>query len=193
MAVEHLTPVAVRRSRFAADQYQRMGELGILSENDRVELIEGEIVVKMGIGSRHNACVNRANRFFVTALGERAIVQVQGSFRLNLYSEPEPDLVLLRPRADFYASQLAGPADVFLVIEIADSSIEYDHKVKGRIYAEWEIQEYWIADLNENLLWRYSHPRGGAYQSILQYQRGESLAPQMLPDCAIPVDVLLTE
>lgn len=193
MAVEHLTPVALRRRLFTADEYQRMGQVGILSENDRVELIEGEVITKMTIGPRHNACVNRTAKAMMSAVGDAAIVQVQGSFRLNLYSEPEPDLVLFRPRADFYASRLPEPADIFLVIEIAESSIDYDRILKGRIYAEWAIQEYWIADLNKNLLWCYSEPRGGAYRNVLEYHRGESIAPTMLPDCFVAVDVLLIE
>ena len=193
MPVEHLVPVAVRRRLFTADEYQRMGEVGILSENDRVELIEGEIVTKMTIGSRHNASVDRANRAFVTGAGDQAIVRVQGSFRLSGYSEPEPDLVLLRPRADFYASRLPGPADIFLVIEIADSSIDIDRKVKARIYAEYGVQEYWIVDLNQNALTRYSEPHGGTYRNVQPYRRGQTLAPALLPGCPIAVDVLLPE
>lgn len=193
MPVEHLVPVEIRRRLFTADEYQRMGEVGILSENDRVELIEGEIVTKMTIGSRHNASVDRAVRAFVIGLGDRAIVRVQGSFRLSGYSEPEPDLVLLRPQADFYASRLPGPADVFLVVEVADSSLEFDRRVKARIYAEYRVLEFWLADLRENVLTRYSEPRAGAYEQVRQYHRGETLAPMLLPDCPIPADVLLPE
>ena len=193
MPVEQVTPIGLRKRLFTADEYQRMGQAGILSENDRVELIEGEVVIKMTIGSRHNASVDRTNRALVIGAGDNAIVRVQGSFRLSFHSEPEPDLVLLRPQADFYASRLPGPADVLLVIEIADSSIDIDRKLKKRIYAEWGVQEYWIANLNDNVVSRYSDPSGGAYQNLEQYHRGESIAPLLLPDCLIPVEVLLTE
>lgn len=193
MPVEHLMPVAVRRRLFTADEYQRMGQVGILSENDRVELIEGEIVTKVTIGARHNASVDRAVRALVIGAGDRAIVRVQGSFRLSAYSEPEPDLVLLRPQADFYASRLPGPEDVFLIVEIADSSIDYDRSVKARIYAEYGIREYWLADLTHNALTCYSEPRGGTYQNVQQYERGQTLVPALLPECPIAVDVFLPE
>ncbi len=185
--------VAISKRRFTADDYQRMGQVGILSQNDRVELIDGEVVAMTPIGSRHNACVDRANRALVIGVGDGAIVRVQGSVRLDLYHEPEPDLVLLRPRADFYASHLPGPDDILLIVEIAESSIEYDRDVKARIYAELGIQEYWLADLNANLVSRYSAPTGGSFRRVEQYHRGQSIAPHMLPECVIAVDVLLTE
>ena len=186
-------PVALSKRRFTADDYQRMGQVGILSEDDRVELIDGEVVAMTPIGPRHNACVTSATRALVRAAGDDALVQPQGSVRLDLYHEPEPDLVLLRPRADFYASRHAGPEDILLIIEIADSSIEYDRDVKARIYAESGIPEYWLADLNANLLSRYSAPERGAFRCLDRYRRGESIAPQLLPACVIAVDVLLTE
>ncbi|HET9361744.1 MAG TPA: Uma2 family endonuclease, partial [Vicinamibacterales bacterium] len=135
----------VTRRRFTADEYQRMGQVGILSEGDRVELIDGEIVVMTAMGPRHNASVSAATRALVRAAHDDAIVLPQGSVRLDLYYEPEPDLVLLRPRADFYASRHAGPADILLIIEIADSSLEYDRDVKAPVYAAAGIQEYWLA------------------------------------------------
>jgi Uma2 family endonuclease len=113
--------------------------------------------------------------------------------RLDLHYEPEPDLVLLRPRADFYASRHAGPADILLVVEIAESSIEYDRDIKAPAYAAADIAEYWLADLDANVVWRYSSPARGVYQKVDQYRRGESIAPLLLPGCVIAVDVLLTE
>ena len=183
--------VAISKRRFSADDYQRMGQAGILTRADRVELIDGEVVAMMPIGPRHGACVDRANHAIVLAVGDQAIVRVQGSVRLNLFTEPEPDLVLLRPRADFYASRLPGPSDILLIIEIAESSIEYDREIKARIYAESEVPEYWLVDLGSNSLSSYSEPRGGSYRNHRQYHRGESLAPQLLPACVIAVDVLL--
>ena len=182
---------AIRRHRFTADEYQLMGTAGILAEGDRLELIHGEVVRMSPIGPRHNAAVSRANRAMLMAVGDRAIVQVQGSVRLGTYQEPEPDLVLLQPKADYYASRLAGPSDILLVVEVAESSFEYDCEVKARIYAEVAIREYWLVDLNTNLLSCYSAPQDGAYRSLRQYQRGEPIAPQALPECIIPVDVLL--
>jgi Uma2 family endonuclease len=186
-------PVELTKRRFTADDYQRMGQAGILSEGDRVELIAGEVVTMTPIGPRHNAAVNRATRAMVTAVGDSAIVQVQGSIRLDLYDEPQPDLVLLRPRADYYASRLPGPADIFLVVEIAESSIDYDREVKARLYAESGIQEYWLVDLNENTVFCHSASEGGSYRSLQRYHRGRTLAPQALPDRVIAVDMLLAE
>jgi len=181
------------RKRFTADEYQRMGQAGILTAEDRVELIDGEIVAMTPIGTRHNACVTRANRDLVRALGDDAIVQPQGSVRLDFFSEPQPDLVLLRPRADFYASRHAGPDDILLIIEIAQSSIQYDRDVKAPFYAAKGVPEYWLVDLNTNVVWRYLSPERGMYRSAEQYRRGQSFAPMLLPTCVIAVDVLLTE
>ena len=102
------------RKRFTADEYQRMGETGILSAEDRVELIDGLVVALTPIGPRHNAAVGRATRALVMAAGDEGIVLPGGSVRLDLYNEPQPDLVLLRPRSDFHASRLAGPDDILL-------------------------------------------------------------------------------
>jgi len=186
-------PVELTKRRFTADDYQRMGQAGILSEDDRVELIDGEVVAMTPIGPRHNAAVNRANRAMVTAVGDTAIVQVQGSVRLGLYHEPQPDLVLLRPQADYYASRLPGPSDILLVVEVAESSIDYDREVKARLYAESGVREYWLVDLNDNLVFSHSTPEGGTYRTLRRYRRGQSLAPEALPDCVIAVDALLAE
>ena len=183
----------VIKKRFTADEYQRMGQVGILSEDDRVELIDGEVVAMTPIGARHNACVNHAARALMRAASDDAIVQSQGSVRLDPYSEPEPDLVLLRPRPDFYVSHLPGADEILLIIEIADSSIDYDRDVKTRIYAMSSIPEYWLADLNANVLWRYSSPDLGVYQRVEECRRGQSIAPQQLPTCIVPVDVFLIE
>jgi Uma2 family endonuclease len=185
--------IAPAKRRFTANEYQRMGEVGILCPDERVELIDGEVLTKTTIGPRHNACVSSATRALVRAAGDAAIVLPQGSVRLDLYNEPEPDLVLLRPRADFYASRHAGPADILLVVEIAASSIEYDQGVKARIYAEAGVPECWLVNLNTNLVWRYSVPEDGAFLTVEQHGRGESIAPRLLPSCAIAVDTLLPE
>jgi Uma2 family endonuclease len=183
----------VTRKRFTADQYQRMGQVGILLEGDRVELIDGEVVAMTPIGPRHNASVAQTNRALVRAAGDDAIVLPQGSVRLDLYYEPQPDIVLLRPRSDFYASRHAGPDDILLIVEIAESSIEYDRDVKAPIYAAAGIPEYWVIDLNTKLVWRDSSPERGEYQSVEQYSRGQSIAPLLLPTCVIAVDEVLAD
>lgn len=179
------------KRRFDADEYQRMGRAGILTEDDRVELINGEIITMTPIGPRHNAAVNRATRALVGAVGTQAIVQVQGSVRFDLSSEPQPDLVLLRPEPDFYASRLPGAADILLIIEIAESSIDYDREVKSRLYATAGVREYWLVDLGAGIVTRASAPSGGAFLQHQLYRPGESIAPDALPLCSIPVDALL--
>lgn len=186
-------PVEISKKRFTADDYQRMGQVGILSEDDRVELIDGEVVAMTPTGSRHNACVDAVNRAMVVGAGDNAIVRVQGSVRLDLYHEPEPDVVLLRPQADSYASRLPGPADILLIVEIAESSVEYDRDMKARIYAASGVPEYWLADLGANLVSCYAAPQGGTYRTLRQYRRGQTITPHMLPHCPVAVDLLLRE
>ena len=185
--------VMVARWRFTVDEYYRMAQVGILSERDRVELIDGEIVVMTPVGARHAACVTSATRALTRSAGEEAIVRSQAPVRLDLYYEPEPDLALLRPRNDFYASRHPAPGDILLVIEIADSSIGYDRGVKTPIYAMSGIPEYWIADLNANILWKYSLPHQGGYGRVEEYRRGQSIAPQSRPACVVSVDAFLIE
>jgi Uma2 family endonuclease len=185
--------LAVQKRRFTVDESERMEAAGILRRDDRIELIDGEFITKMTIGPRHHASVDRATRAFVTKAGESAIVRVQGAVVLNLFSAPEPDVVLLRPRSDFYASRHAGPADVFLVIEVAESSIAFDREIKAPLYARSEIHEYWLVDLNENALHSYSWPERGTYRNVQRYQRGQSLAPLRLPDCVVSTSDLIPE
>ena len=177
--------VAVSRRRFTVHDYHRMGEAGILSPTDRVELIDGEIVTKMAIGPRHGASVDRANRALTTTVATSAIVRVQGSVRLDLFNEPEPDIVLLRPRADFYASAHPGPADILLIVEVSESSIDYDRDIKARVYARAGLAEYWVVDLNEDVVHVHSDPFSGIYRSVASYRRDQSIAPRLLPACTI--------
>ncbi len=183
--------VELMKRRFDVDDYHRMAQAGILGEDDRVELINGEILAMTPIGPRHSAAVNRANRALVLAVGDRAIVQVQGSVRLDRFHEPQPDLVLLRPQQDFYASRLPGPEDILLVIEIAESSLPYDRDVKAGIYARAGIVEYWLADLDDRSVWQFRDPQGGAYRDRLRLQQGQSIAPVALAHCVVAVNDLM--
>jgi Uma2 family endonuclease len=186
-------PVDVDRRRFTVDEYQRMGDAGVFSEKDRVELIDGEILTMSPIGSAHCAVVDRANRALVLAAHMRAIVRVQGPIGLSPYTEPQPDLVLLRPRGDFYGAGHPRPADVLLVIEIADSSLRYDREVKALLYARSGIVEYWLVDLTNHSLTRYTTPENGTYHNVSIHEHGQVLAPSALPDCSIAINDLLGE
>ena len=168
-----------------------MGEAGILCPDDRVELIDGEVVAKSVIGSRHAASVDRANRAFMTTAGANAIVRVQGPVRLDPYNEPEPDLALLRPQVDYYASGHPGPPEILLLVEVADSSLAYDRDVKALMYARFGVPEYWLVDLNEKVLLRFGEPSGGVYHTIRKDGPGQFVAPHLLPACVVSIDDLL--
>jgi Uma2 family endonuclease len=186
-------PVDADKRRFTVDEYQRMGEAGLFSEKDRVELIDGEILTMSPIGPPHCGAVDRAARALILAVGRRAIVRVQGPIDLNRYTEPEPDIVLLYSRSDFYGSGHPQPADVLLVVEIADSSSRFDREVKVPLYARAGVVEYWLVDLNAQKVTRYSAPENGTYREVSRHERGQVLSLSAVPDCAIPVAELLNE
>jgi len=181
----------IKRRQFTIHDYHRMGKAGILLEDDRVELIYGEILSMSPIGNAHNAAVDRANRALVQTLGTRAIVRVQGSVQLDMYNEPQPDIVLLKPRDDFYAVGGPKPSDILLIIEMADSSLRFDRRVKARLYAEMGISDYWVADLNAVCVFCYSDRDDKSYRVVRQFQKEESVAPELLPEDRIPVASLL--
>ena len=185
--------VAVQRRRFTADEYQCMARAGILDPDERVELLDGEIVQMAAMGSKHNACVDKVNVWPVAnlALTGRAQVRVQGSFRLSMFSEPEPDLVLLRPRADFYAEANPGPGDVLLVVEVSDTTLRKDRTVKLPLYAREGIPEVWIVDLNGERVLVYRGPEGGVSRRRSTVRRGGMLRLLAFPDLALPVADLL--
>jgi Uma2 family endonuclease len=183
--------VQLLKRRFTVEEYYRMAEAGILSPDERVELIDGEIVAMAAIGSRHAACVNRLNRLLTQRVGDRAVVSVQNPIRLSQYSEPQPDLALLRPRADFYALAHAEPGDVLLVIEVADTSVGFDRAVKIPLYAQAGIAEAWLVDLTNAWLTVYRRPTSQGYADAQQLQRGQSLAIEAFPDIALLVDDIL--
>jgi Uma2 family endonuclease len=137
--------VQIQRRLFSVHEYHQMLQAGVLGEDDRLELIEGEIVQLSPINSRHAACVNRLNALFTSRLTGRAVVSVQNPIRLDTHSEPQPDLALLKPRPDFYAASHPNPEDVLLVVEVADTSADYDRGVKLALYARVGIAEVWKA------------------------------------------------
>ena len=181
----------ISKRLFTVHEYHRMVEAGILFEGDRVELIRGEVIAMSPIGPRHSAAVLRGNGALVRIVGDRAIVGVQGSVRLDEYDEPQPDLYLLRPKDDFYASGHAGPSDIFLIIEVADSSLAYDQTVKKDLYAQTGVPEYWISNVRDDCIIAYSDIQENTYRAVRQFQRGDIITPRLLPECRVPADVLL--
>jgi Uma2 family endonuclease len=179
----------IARRRFTAREYHRMGEAGILHEDDRVELIEGEIVEMAAIGTRHFACVNGLTRLLVRGVGDAAIVSVQNPVRLDEHTEPQPDLTVLRVRD--YRESLPMPGDVLLLIEVSDTTLAYDRGVKLPLYARSGIPEVWIVDLAGEVIERNTDPSGDSYRRVEQAQRGEALAPLALPGLSLRVDDML--
>ena len=154
----------IDRHTFTTDEYHQMAETGILTEDDRVELINGEIIVMSPINSPHAGHVKRINAFFTKLLGDEVIVSVQDPLTVGDTSEPEPDVMLLKPRDDFYASAHPQPNDVYLLIEVADSSLPIDRKVKLPVYAAAGVPEVWIVNLTDKQIEVFRSPSAGRYQ-----------------------------
>lgn len=170
------------RHKLDVDEYQRMAEAGILHEDDRVELIDGEIIDMAPIGSDHAGTVNGLNRALVLSCGERAIVSVQNPVRLDRLNEPEPDFALLRPRPDFYRGAHPGASDVLLLVEVSDTSLRFDRRVKLPLYARFGIPEVWIVDLHARVLEAHSGPANGAYTQVRTCRPADVLALSAAPD-----------
>lgn len=183
--------VQIARRHFNVTEYYRMIEAGILSESDRVELIDGEVIEMSPIGSRHAACVDRVNQLLNRLAGESTIVRVQNPIRLNEHSELQPDLCLLQPRSDFYQHGHPMPADVLLVAEVADSSVRYDREVKLPLYAQVLIPEVWIVNLPAEVVEVYSQPSGGKYQKSQELKRGEIIKSETIPQLSFDANAVL--
>lgn len=182
---------AYQRQLFTVSEYYAMAEFGILAPDERVELLEGQIIANSPIGSRHAACTSRLNYKIFDRVGERATVAVQNPVRLGRYSEPEPDVALLKPRDDFYAEAHPRPEDVLLIIEVADTSEEADRRLKMPLYARSGIPEVWLIALNKETVEVYRSPSPDGYAETSRLARGESLHVQALPDVVLTVDELL--
>jgi Uma2 family endonuclease len=183
--------VQIAKHWFTVAEYDRMGETGILTEDDRVELVEGEIIERSPIGRRHAASVGRLTNIFGRLLAESAIVWVQNPVVLNDYSEPQPDVALLKRRDDFYERSLPTPDDVLLVIEVADTTIEYDRQIKVPLYARAGIAEVWIVNLVDEQIEIYAQPVNDAYQSKREARRGETIDSPSAFNLTLTVDEIL--
>lgn len=185
--------VDVPRLRFTVKQYHRMGETGVLPRNARVELLDGEIIEMTPIGSRHAACVSRNHERFVLNFHGRAIVQGQNPVILSDYSEPEPDLALLRFREDFYARELPRAADGLLAVEVGDTTADLDRTLKLPLYAKAKIVELWLINLLEDCIEVYRDPKRGRYAWTNRFNRGERVSCSAFPDVSWTVDEILGE
>jgi len=182
---------AVQRYRFTVDQYHQMGDAGILSPDCRVELIDGEIFKMSPIDPWHAGVVNWLNHRFVTGLGGRAVVHVQNPTIVDRRSEPQPDLMLLKPRDDFYRTAHPTPDDALLVVEVAHTSLAHDRRRKLPLYARTGVSEVWIVNRRADAVDVFRGPSPQGYRDQFRRARGEDLAPSAFPDLNLSVGDIL--
>ncbi|MEZ4730346.1 MAG: Uma2 family endonuclease [Caldilineaceae bacterium] len=176
------------RRRFTVDDYHKMIDAGILCEDDRVELLDGEIHDMSPIDSIHAANVNRLNRLLTRYLDDQAIVSVQNPLLLNDYSEPQPDLLLLRWRDDFYEEHHPTPADTLLVIEVANTSVTSDRTAKLPRYAAAGVPEVWIVNIKQRVIEQYTQPDGDEYGNRKIVRRGVIITTCVTPALELPLE-----
>jgi len=183
--------VQTQKRLFTVQEYHLMSEAGVFANHERVELIEGEIIQMAAIGTRHASCVKRLNRRFSVIPEEITILGVQDPIQLTERTEPQPDVVLLQPRADYYETAHPIPSEVLLLVEVSDSTVNFDRDVKVPNYARSGIQEVWLWDLEANCLEVYREPTANGYTSIQKFERGEIVSPLAFPDFQVSVNLIL--
>ncbi len=179
------------RKKFTVEEYYKLGEVGIIGPDERTELIDGDIILMSPMGRRHFGFLIRLNRIFSKLFNDRALVAIQGPVRLNGELQPEPDLLILKPCGDDYIESDIQIQDIYLLIEVADTTINHDRNVKSVLYGRAGIIELWIVDINAELVEVYRNPGPNGYESIQQFRRGESISPLAFPDLVISVDDIL--
>ena len=179
------------RKIFTVRDYHKMIDAGVFVGNSNYELIEGEIVKKMPQGKFHIACINRLNMLFAPRLVGRAIVSIQNAIVIGDISEPEPDVALLKFREDFYATGKATAEDVLLLIEVSDSTVNYDRDVKIRVYAEAEVAEVWLVNLPRQILEVHLEPEKGKYKLVKKYEKSEIVSPSLLPEIKLKISDII--
>ena len=184
--------MALAVHRFTVDDIQRMVRAGILQEDDRVELLDGQLLEMSPINPPHASCVKRlAGLWAPLAVARRATLSIQDPVVLTQHEAPQPDVALLRHRPDGYGTRNPGPADTLLVIEVADSSVQHDRQDKLPRYAAAGIQEAWLVNLPGDAVEICREPREGHYGDVRAARRGETIAPLAFPDVALGVDEIV--
>jgi Uma2 family endonuclease len=179
-----------QRHRLTVAEYYRMGETGILPQEARVELIDGEIIDMPPIGSPHAGTVDYMADVLRSACRGQAIVRIQNPIFLDLHSEPQPDIALLRPRPDFYRSSHPTPADVFLIVEVADTSLAYDTQIKLPLYARHGVPEVWLVDLSNRRFIVHRTPTAAGFQDVQTLSDLSAITPLLLPGVTIDLSDL---
>ena len=179
------------RLRFSVDEYYKMIELGMLKDYEKAEIIEGELIKNMPIGNRHASCVEKLNEILRDELGKSVSLRSQQPVRFDDFNEPQPDLAILERREDFYSQITPVPNNVLILIEVSDTTLKYDRDVKLPLYAEAEIQEVWIINLQSNIVELHQRPSNGLYQFVKIFNRGETVQSEVLPNLTLSVDEIL--
>jgi Uma2 family endonuclease len=182
-----MTVQSVRR-RFTIDDYHKMIDAGILQEDDRVELLDGEIHNMSPVDAVHAAKVKRLNQLLLQWFGDRVIVSVQDPIQLNDYSEPQPDLAVLRWRDDFYEQHHPTPNDILLLIEVANTSASSDRTEKLPRYAAAGIPEVWIVNIKRRVIEQYTQPDGDEYVNRKMVRRGVVTTNCISPGLELSID-----
>ena len=180
-----------QRKLFTVEEYDAMIKAGVFDGKERVELIEGEFVKKMTQGDLHIGCINRLNYLLVPLLLNKAIIAVQNAVEINPFSAPEPDVAILRFRADFYSTGKARPENILLLIEVADTTVHSDRQMKIPLYARAEVPEVWLINLPRKIIEVYTEPRNGKYQVVRKAGKSEILKPKMITDLSVKVAEIL--
>jgi Uma2 family endonuclease len=173
--------IVPERFRISANRYEKMIETGVLTKYDRVELIEGDMIHMAPINPPHSAVTARLNRIFVLSAGDAAIVSPGGSVRLGDYSMPQPDLMLLKPREDYYSGKRPMASDVLLVVKVSNSSLVFDQGAKRALYARYGVTEYWVADIPGKCLHVYLEPTAAGYAKRVECRVSDVASPRALP------------
>ncbi len=177
----------IRQRRFTIEEYYKMSDAGILREDDRVELIEGEIVEMSPVGTPHSSSVVRLTRLLILAVGDKAVVSTQNPIRLGKRSQPEPDILILKPRGDDYAEAHPEPKDVLWLIEVSDTTLNYDRTTKLSLYARFNVPETWIVNLTDKRLEIYREPSPRGYKLARFLEGTDTASPERLPKFSVSV------
>ncbi len=192
MMLPHFAPEPLEQKKaFTVDEYHQLLYTGILAENSHTELIRGEIFHMSPIGSHHAGCTNRLNLHFIQRLSEVATIHVQNPVILNKTTEVQPDIAVLKKRADFYATAHPTPEDVLLIVEIADSSLGYDKKIKLPLYAESGIQEVWLVNLSEDCVEVYTEPSEPGYETRRTFRRKKAIVSMAFPEIGLTAEEIV--
>jgi Uma2 family endonuclease len=187
--VEKVLPVVPKR--FRVEDFRKMTEAGILPEESGWEVIDGYLIDKMSIGSKHASTVKRLSEMLRDSTRDLAIISVQDPIYIDEYNEPEPDIALVKRRGDFYAESHPTPEDVLLLIEVSDSTIEYDREIKKNLYAGAGIIEFWLVNLRDNTVEVFSSPKNGNYRLTRILESGETIEAAAVENLTMPIDDIL--